>query len=124
MSTLRSLLSFFFSSHATTWVQEKGPLFVFGIYIAVLFVASSLIPVFFFYGKRFRQWTAGKVEVKSEPGISVSSTPPSEMQSLNKILSTDTMNEKSLNHVVSIETVSTTDSIDKHVESTSTKSSL
>jgi len=61
VTTFRTLISFAFSSHATTWVQERGPLVIFGIYIAVLFLISGVVPLFYFYGKQFRLWTSGRV---------------------------------------------------------------
>src|SRR3569833_3363504 len=61
VTTFRTLISFAFYSHATTWVQERGPLVIFGIYIAVRFLISGVVPLFYFYGKQFRLWTSGRV---------------------------------------------------------------
>jgi hypothetical protein len=65
VTTWRTLISFAFSSNASTWVQQRGPLVIFGIYIAVLFVLGLLVPVLYFYGKRFRQWTGGRIAKSS-----------------------------------------------------------
>jgi len=61
VTTWRTIISFAFSSNASTWVQQRGPLVIFGVYIAVLFVLGLLVPVLYFYGKRFRRWTGGRV---------------------------------------------------------------
>ncbi|ERT00551.1 hypothetical protein HMPREF1624_03925 [Sporothrix schenckii ATCC 58251] len=61
VNTLRTVISFGFSSHASSWVQQRGYLFVFGVYVAVLFVMAMFIPVFFVFGKKFRQWTSGRI---------------------------------------------------------------
>lgn len=61
VNTLRTVISFGFSSHASSWVQERGYLFVFGVYVAVLFVMSMFIPFFYVWGKKFRQWTSGRI---------------------------------------------------------------
>ena len=53
VTTWRTILSFAFSSNASTWIQQRGPLVIFGIYIAVLFILGLLVPVLFFYGYVF-----------------------------------------------------------------------
>ncbi len=125
VSTYRTLISFAISSHATTWVQERGPLMIFGIYIGCLFAISGLIPLFYYHGKRFRLWTAGRVgnmlgaESRDAPGLNTvvsSVTVATEEKSL--VGADDT---KSISKVTSVETV---ESIDGHVEARSTKSSL
>ncbi|CAK7212195.1 hypothetical protein SCUCBS95973_001361 [Sporothrix curviconia] len=65
VNTLRTVISFGFSSHASSWVQDRGYLYVFGVYVAVLFVMMLFIPVFYVYGKKFRQWTSGRIAKKS-----------------------------------------------------------
>ncbi len=67
VNTLRTAISFGFSSHASSWVQERGYLFVFGVYVAVLFVMFGLIPLFYFYGKTFRAWTSGCISGDDGP---------------------------------------------------------
>ncbi|CAK7206138.1 hypothetical protein SEUCBS139899_008922 [Sporothrix eucalyptigena] len=61
VNTLRTVISFGFSSHASSWVQDRGYLFVFGVYVAVLFLMLLLLPLFYVYGKTFRQWTSGRI---------------------------------------------------------------
>ncbi|OAA65699.1 major facilitator superfamily transporter [Niveomyces insectorum RCEF 264] len=70
VNTMRTVISFGFSSYASTWVNDRGALFVFGVYIAILFAVSGFIPVFFFFGRRFRQWTSGRIKVRPEEFIS------------------------------------------------------
>ncbi|CAK7218216.1 hypothetical protein SBRCBS47491_003434 [Sporothrix bragantina] len=66
VNTLRTVISFGFSSHASSWVQQRGYLFVFGVYVAVLFVMMMFIPMFYIYGKKFRQWTSGRISKKGQ----------------------------------------------------------
>lgn len=141
VSTYRTLISFGCSSQATTWVQEKGPLIIFGIYIAMLFAVSLLIPLFYFYGKRFRLWTGGRIregpKKKSRSDASCT-TSGADVGGLTKVMSSDTMatSEKGLIRVMSAETTSpgksiskvtsmeTVESIDQHVEGLKPKSAL
>lgn len=67
VNTLRTVISFGFSSHASSWVQERGYLFIFGVYVAVLFIMSMFIPLFYVFGKKFRQWTSGKIAKEDGP---------------------------------------------------------
>ena len=119
VSTFRSLISFFFSSHAATWVQERGPLVVFGIYVGVLFISSGFIPIFFFFGKRFRLWTGGSVTKRNKLHRALSAeTVGTEIQSLNRVMSMETVGsssipEKGVTKVTSMETV---ESLDGHLE--------
>ncbi len=50
--TYQTLISFGSTSYATTCVQQRGPLVIFGTYIGMLFLVSGFIPLFYFYGKR------------------------------------------------------------------------
>lgn len=77
VNTLRTMISFGFSSRASTWVQERGYLFVFGVYVAVLFILSTFLPVFYFYGKKFRLWTSGRVGKSDGYAYAAPPTPPS-----------------------------------------------
>ena len=99
VTTWRTIISFAFSSNASTWVQQRGPLVIFGIYIAVLFILGLLVPVLFFYGKRFRSWTGGRV---------------AKSQRLNQVRSAETMDgqsqdDKSVEKVVTVEIVEKVD---------------
>ncbi len=108
------------------WVQERGPLLMFGVYIACLFVISGSIPLFYFYGKQFRYWTAGRVgKLLNEEGSGGSPI------GLATVVSSVTVasDEKSLvgadaKNMTKITSTVTVDSIDKHAESQSTKSSI
>lgn len=62
VSSLRIIIAYFFASLATTWVQEKGLLPTFVIYAEVMIVLVLFMPVMWFFGKRIRMWTAGKVK--------------------------------------------------------------
>ncbi|KAF2995290.1 hypothetical protein E8E14_002233 [Neopestalotiopsis sp. 37M] len=62
VSSLRIVIAFFLSSQVTVWVVEKGILNTFAIYAESLIVLSLGLPVLWFFGKRIRIWTAGRVE--------------------------------------------------------------
>jgi hypothetical protein len=65
------------SFRATTWVEERGFFGSFGIYAGVLGALFSFLPVFYVYGKKIRQFTAGTVkdqDAVSEKG-SINSSP-------------------------------------------------
>lgn len=62
VSSLRLIIGFFFGSLATTWVQQKGLLPTMVIYAEVMIVVLLIMPVLFFYGKKIRMFTAGKVK--------------------------------------------------------------
>lgn len=62
VSSLRLIISFFFSSQSMIWVQELGFLETFVIYGEAMIVLSLGIPLLYFWGKKLRQRTAGKVE--------------------------------------------------------------
>lgn len=65
------------SFDVTTWVQDLGFFKAFGLYSLVLAIVGLFLPVFYFYGKRIRQWTAGRLaaspqgKVVSKADISV-----------------------------------------------------
>ncbi|SPO05542.1 uncharacterized protein DNG_08229 [Cephalotrichum gorgonifer] len=61
VSSLRLIIAFFFASQATVWIAERGLLSTFAIYAEIMLVLSLGIPGLFFFGKRLRQWTGGKV---------------------------------------------------------------
>ncbi|PKS12348.1 hypothetical protein jhhlp_001648 [Lomentospora prolificans] len=61
VSSLRLIIAFFLASQATVWISQRGLLWTFAIYAEVMLVLSLGIPGLFFFGKRMRQWTAGKV---------------------------------------------------------------
>lgn len=66
VSSLRLIIGFFFGSLATTWVQEKGLLPTFVIYAETMIVVLLIMPILFFYGKKIRTYTAGKVKGSSK----------------------------------------------------------
>lgn len=68
VSSLRLIIGFFFGSLATTWVQEKGLLPTFVIYAEAMIVALLMMPLLFFYGKKIRMFTAGKVKATPKGG--------------------------------------------------------
>ncbi|KAI3395996.1 hypothetical protein diail_567 [Diaporthe ilicicola] len=68
VSVLRIFTTFYFNTEVTTWISELGPL-KFMSYIAVaLLVVSSGIPLLFFYGKKLRSLTSGKVKRAKKKG--------------------------------------------------------
>ena len=68
VSSLRIIIAFFLSSQATTWVMNMGLLTTMSIYAVIMIVLALGIPGLFFYGKRMRQWTAGRVQnMESKP---------------------------------------------------------
>jgi MFS family permease len=62
VSSLRIIIAFFFATQATIWIMEKGPMQTFAIYAEVMIVLSLGIPLLYFFGKKLRRWTAGKVQ--------------------------------------------------------------
>jgi hypothetical protein len=60
------------SFRATTWIEERGFFGSFEIYAAVLGGLTALLPIFYFYGKKLRQWTAGTIQnrevISEKPG--------------------------------------------------------
>ncbi|EFQ34331.1 major facilitator superfamily transporter [Colletotrichum graminicola] len=62
VSSLRIVIAFFLASKATVWIAEKGPMATFALYAEALIVLSLGLPVFYFWGKKIRQWTAGSVK--------------------------------------------------------------
>lgn len=70
VSSLRIIISFFLASRATTWVAEKGMLNTFAIYAEAMVVLSLGIPLFYFLGKKMRQFTAGSIEKGKEKKLS------------------------------------------------------
>ncbi|KAI6351107.1 hypothetical protein MCOR25_010137 [Pyricularia grisea] len=63
VSSMRIIIAFFMASQATSWVQTKGAMATFAIYGETLIVVSLGIVVLFFFGKKIRRWTAGKVKL-------------------------------------------------------------
>lgn len=61
VSSLRIIIAFFLASRATVWVAEMGMLKTFSIYAEVMILLSLGIPLFYFFGKRMRSWTAGSI---------------------------------------------------------------
>ncbi|KAK3381974.1 major facilitator superfamily domain-containing protein [Podospora didyma] len=61
VSSIRLIIAFFLSSHSVEWVATKGFLRTFAVFGEVMIVASLGIPALYFFGKRVRQWTAGRV---------------------------------------------------------------
>ncbi|KAJ4424439.1 hypothetical protein N0V82_000961 [Gnomoniopsis sp. IMI 355080] len=66
VSSLRLIIGFFFGSLATTWVQQKGLLPTMVIYAEAMIVMLLSMPLLFFYGKKIRTYTAGKVKGSSK----------------------------------------------------------
>ncbi|KAH8899837.1 MFS general substrate transporter [Thozetella sp. PMI_491] len=64
VSSLRIIIAFFVSSMTTEWISTKGFLNVFAVFGEVMIVAALGLPLLYFFGKRIRVWTAGKVEKK------------------------------------------------------------
>ncbi|KIV98990.1 uncharacterized protein PV09_09270 [Verruconis gallopava] len=62
VSSFRCVVGFAMSFRATTWVEQRGFFGSFAIYAGVLAALTALLPLFYFYGKRFRQWTAGTIQ--------------------------------------------------------------
>jgi hypothetical protein len=62
VSSLRIILAFFIASKATVWISERGLLHTFAIYAEAMIVISLGLPLLYFFGKRIRQWTAGRVK--------------------------------------------------------------
>ena len=67
VSSLRIIIAYFVGSQSTVWISTKGFLNVFAVYAEVMIVASLGIPLFYFFGKRIRRWTAGKI-ARRAPG--------------------------------------------------------
>ncbi|TDZ53197.1 putative MFS-type transporter [Colletotrichum trifolii] len=64
VSSLRIVIAFFLASKATVWIAEQGALATFALYAEAIIILALGLPVLYFYGKRMRQVTAGKVEAK------------------------------------------------------------
>jgi hypothetical protein len=62
VSSLRIILAFFLSSKSTSWIAERGFLNTFVIYAEVMIVVSLGIPVLYFFGRKLRLLTAGRVQ--------------------------------------------------------------
>ena len=62
VSSLRIIVGFFLSSKATVWIAEKGFLDTFVIYAEGMILVSLGVPGLWFFGRRLRQWTAGRVK--------------------------------------------------------------
>lgn len=50
------------SFNATTWVEDLGFLRSFAIYAGALAIVSLGMPLVYFYGKRIRKFTGGKLD--------------------------------------------------------------
>jgi hypothetical protein len=61
VSSFRCIIGFAMSFKATTWIEQLGFLVSFSIYAGVLAFFVCMLPIFYFYGKRFRRWTSGTV---------------------------------------------------------------
>lgn len=61
VSSLRIIIAFFLSSQSTIWIAERGFLNTFVIYAEVMLVVSLGIPLLYFFGRKMRLWTAGRV---------------------------------------------------------------
>lgn len=62
VSSLRIIIAFFLSSKSTSWIAERGFLNTFVIYAEVMIVVSLGVPLLYFFGRKLRQWTAGRVQ--------------------------------------------------------------
>lgn len=62
VSSLRIIISYFFTSKSTAWIAEKGFMNTFVIYAEVMIVTSLGVPLLYFFGRKLRQWTAGRVQ--------------------------------------------------------------
>ena len=56
------MVGFALSFNATTWVQDLGIFTSFAIYAGALAAASMGLPLVYFFGKRIRSWTAGRLD--------------------------------------------------------------
>jgi hypothetical protein len=121
VSTFRTLISFGFSSNASSWVQQRGALVIFGIYIAVLFVMGWFVPLLYFYGKRFRQWTGGRV-AKLE-AMEQRQSAATEAMKLHPTTSFDSIGSTDKKNVVKVTSMETVESIDKRIHTPSSNSS-
>lgn len=66
-SSMTTIITFFLSSNATTWIEEMGTLRVFASFAEMLIIISMGLPVLYLLGKRLRVWTSGKVQKQNEP---------------------------------------------------------
>ncbi|KAK3303116.1 major facilitator superfamily domain-containing protein, partial [Chaetomium strumarium] len=64
VSSLRIIIGFFVSSKSTSWIAQRGFLNTFVVYAEVMIVASLGVPLLYFFGRKLRQWTAGRVQKK------------------------------------------------------------
>lgn len=62
VSSFRCIIGFAMSFRATTWIEELGFLGSYSIYAGVVGFGLLLWPIFYFYGKTIRRWTAGSVK--------------------------------------------------------------
>ena len=62
VSSLRIIIAFFVSSKSTAWIAERGFLNTFVIYAEIIIVVSLGVPALYFFGRKLRQWTAGRVQ--------------------------------------------------------------
>ncbi|TLS22097.1 uncharacterized protein PpBr36_09239 [Pyricularia pennisetigena] len=62
VASFRLIIGFIMSFKAVDWVQDLGFFKSFGIYSIALGVACLGLPFVYFYGKRIRMWTAGRLD--------------------------------------------------------------
>lgn len=62
VASFRLIIGFIMSFKAVDWVQDMGFFKSFGIYSIALGIACLGLPFVYFYGKRIRMWTAGRLE--------------------------------------------------------------
>jgi hypothetical protein len=66
VSSFRCIIGFAMSFRVTAWIEDRGFFGSFGIYAGVLGALALMMPLFWFYGKRIRQWTAGTIQNRSD----------------------------------------------------------
>ncbi|RYP85954.1 hypothetical protein DL770_004967 [Monosporascus sp. CRB-9-2] len=62
VSTFRLIFGFLLNFNVTTWIDNMGFFGAFSVYSGTIFGVALLLPVIFFYGKRIRHWSAGRLE--------------------------------------------------------------
>lgn len=62
VSSFRLIIGFAMSFDATTWVEQLGFMKSFAIYAGALAIISLGMPLVYFYGKRIRKFTGGKLD--------------------------------------------------------------
>jgi hypothetical protein len=69
VSSLRIIITFFLSSQAIPWIAMKGFLNTFAIYAESIIVISVGIPILYFFGRRIRLWTGGKIAKRDDDAL-------------------------------------------------------